>query len=181
MSTFAFNKATLGVKIQPKNDSFFPPSEGPSINSRPTPVVPASAELLGKSDGGSPWTDVTVAMALDADVSVTMESGPAPSLPPSEAPPSEAPPSVPASSSRDSMEHHFYNSAPSVAPLSLAPPLDPPAPRRSRARSALSKALFTLLFGAVIALLGYALREKLTRGEGGGVGSVVSSLGTGER
>ena len=62
------------------------------------------------------------------------------------------------------MDQHFWNSAPSAAPPSLAPPIEAPIPRR-RARSNVAKVLFLVLFGAVVTLLGYAVTQQLSRAD----------------
>ena len=125
--------------------SFFPPAEGSSFGSRPTPVIPAPISLRSFGKESAP-----------PSVKVTVEEQLASVPAPSEAPPSSG-----------AADQHFWNSAPSTAPQSLAPPIiEAPAPPR-RARSNVAKVLFVVLFGAVVALLGYAVQQQLSRSDAG--------------
>lgn len=137
--------------------SFFPPAESPSFNSRPTPVVPASEDLRG----------------LEGEHFVHAPSGERPVVTPSSRPtvgPGELEAYTPISSDRPTLSHdeifaEMIERATVATPLPR-PPLTPelelePVLPRSRARTFVARALFTLLFGGVLALLGYAFQPRI--------------------
>lgn len=138
--------------------SFFPAAEAPSFCSRPTPVVPANDDL--RSFG-----------SLDAE-----GSGPRAIATPSSRPtvgPGELEPVRVIASDRptvapDEVLAQIFERATIGTPVP-APAVSPPdvtvaptaTPRRSRGRALAARALFTVLFGGVLGLLGYAVRPQL--------------------
>jgi len=136
--------------------SFFPPAEGSSFGSRPTPVIPAPLGLRRFGEESPPPS-----VRVTAEETVEEEAASIPAPPVVEAAPlSQAPPSS------SGMEHKFWDSAPSTAPPSLMPPIEAPARRRG-ARTKVAKVLFAVLFGAVVTLLGYAVKQQLSRADAG--------------
>jgi hypothetical protein len=116
------------------SDSAFPPYEGPSFCSRPTPVTAVPTQVLqelGVQD-----------RAPDDSAIVPRSARPVESMRPS----------------GDGFDHEFF----AEAKPSLPPSLPPPVPRRptSPVRMAVSLTLFVTLFGGVAVLLGLALLQK---------------------
>lgn len=205
------------------------PTEPPSVTSLPTPIVPASPELLSLGGKVSAPTHKTATTGTSGARKIGLSSlvmnkvvppaaapaipPPAPSSPPATstlAEPAAAPPEPAAAlpvapppdpvvaalgplvalpepifaapesvagsepvvevvtvssppSSRPGFgadEQLFWSKAPSTAPASLPPSLPPPPRPRSLARRAGAKVLFFVLFGAVAALLGYAIQQR---------------------
>ena len=126
------SQSLLRIEREPElSDSLFPPHEGPSFCSRPTPVVdvpeslrsmlePAPRDVSGIVPRSSPRTD------------------------------SSRP-------SSDSLDQVFFEE-PKTLPLSLPPPVVRRPP--SRARLVVSLTLFVTLFGSAAVLLGLALMRK---------------------
>jgi hypothetical protein len=143
--------------------SFFPPSEPSSFCSRPTPVVPASDDLRD----------------FGFELVAQESSGPHPIATPSSRPtvgPGELEAYTPPASDRPTLSHdeiftEMLERAMVGAPLASSPlPAEPepmpslaPGLPRQRGRILLSRALFTLLFGAVVALLGYAFQPRIAQ------------------
>jgi len=126
------------------SDSLFPPDEGPSFCSRPTPVTAIPEDLRRFALDGTP---------PDAS-GIVPRSSPRPD--------STRP-------SSDSLEQVFFQ-----GPKLSLPPSIPPVARRptSRARTAVSLLLFVTLFGGVASLLGLALLQKFAIDPSGLVGSL---------
>ena len=150
-----------------ESESEFPP-EAPSINTRPTPLVPASQELriLGMRSQ-PPGLDSREAR----EMMITRPDGLAHSEPPDVV--ISVPPSLPADGPRPSSrptasygparhaEQEFFEAAagpPNVR--SLAPEVGRPRPR-SRARAIFARVLFLTIFAGVATLLGFAIKKKL--------------------
>ena len=142
------------ARIEPAS-SFFPPAEGPSFCSRPTPVVPASEDLRGF--GGEHFQqEPSGARAI-----VTPSSRPTMG-------PGTLEAYAPISSDRPTLSHdqvmaEMIERATVGTPiprLPLPPELAAVAPRR-RGRKLVARALFTVLFGGALALLGYAFQPRI--------------------
>jgi hypothetical protein len=132
---FVLSQNVLRAEFQSRaSDSVFPPQEGPSFCSRPTPVTAVPAEVL--------QTLGVRANASDDSAIVPLSSRRVESMRPS----------------GDGFDHAFF----AGATPSLPPSIPPPAPVRpvSRARMAFAWTLFVTLFGGVAALLGLALMQK---------------------
>lgn len=117
------------------SDTDFPPEEGPSFCSRPTPVT-AVPEALRAFDGEQAPVDQSgIVPRSSRQVDSWRPSG-------------------------DGLEQAFFDGP----KPSLPPSLPPPAVRRpvSRTRMAVSLLLFVTLFGSAATLLGLALYRKLT-------------------
>jgi hypothetical protein len=132
--SFALSQSVLRAEPESAvSDSLFPPEEGPSFCSRPTPVTAVPESLRRFTVDGTP----------PDESGIVPRSSPRPdSMRPSS----------------DSFEQVFFQGP----KPSLAPSLVPPVVRRpvSRARTAVSLLLFVTLFGGVASLLGLALLQK---------------------
>lgn len=140
--------------------SFFPADEAPSYCSRPTPVVPANDDLRSFGREG----------VVDAEGSGPRAIG-TPSSRPTVGPGELEPVRVIASDrptvAPDEVLAEIFERATIGTPIP-APGLEPPnvtAPPkmtpRGRRRALASYALFGVLFGGVLGLLGYAMRPRL--------------------
>jgi hypothetical protein len=149
------------------SDSVFPPEEAPSVNSRPTPLVPASQELRALGMRSHP-------PALDSrearEMMITRPDGLAHSEPPDVV--ISVPPSLPAGGERPSSrptasfgparhaENAFFEATAAPPNVQSLPPVGRPR-HRSRARAIFAKVLFVTIFAGVATLLGFAIKKKL--------------------
>jgi len=170
------NQKSLRVRLEGlDSDSVFPPDEAPSLNSRPTPIVPASEELRTLGMRSEP---PGLAGREAREMMITQPDGLAHSHRPeahSHRPEMVAtePPSPPGDGQRPSArptasfgparaaEQDFFEAAPGPSSYrSLAPAALRPRPR-SRGRAIFARVLFVMIFAGIATLLGVAIKKKL--------------------
>jgi len=170
------NQQSRRVRLGLESDSVFPPEEGPSLNSRPTPLVPASAELRSLGTRSHPPAVLrshppAVAHDDPREMQITQPDGLAHGKRP-EAVTTE-PPSPWADGQRPSArptasfgparnpEQDFFEAAPGPPKLSSLPPVRGRPKPRSHARAIFARVLFVMIFAGMATLLVVAIKKKL--------------------